>query len=91
MAYARFSKGPGETRASDVYVFMSTGGWLECCGCKIAYEDGTPHGTPGSGSRKAFSTAGMVAHLREHAARGHYVPGYVIPAMEADDAENFPA
>jgi hypothetical protein len=30
VSYARFGQGSG------VYVFLSTGGWLECCACALA-------------------------------------------------------
>lgn len=71
MSYCRFSE-------ADVYVFMHTHKFLECCGCSL-------------GDQWDFhSTADMVAHLREHIAAGHDVPAWVIPQIEADDAENFP-
>lgn len=63
---------------SSVYVFKSIYGHLECCGCI-------------SGDKWEYrSTAEMVAHLREHIAAGHQVPDRVIPALERDDARNFP-
>lgn len=65
---------------SSVYVFMHVDGFLECCGCLVNDECIEIH-----------STAGMVAHLREHIAEGHALPDHVIPAIEADDASNFPA
>lgn len=42
------------------------------------------------GGRPMTSTAAMVDHLRGHQADGDYVPGDVIPALEADDESNFP-
>jgi len=70
MAYARFSN-------ADVYVFMSTSGHLECCGCHL-------------GEQWAFdSTAAMVEHLAEHRAAGHNVPNGIEADLWADDQENW--
>jgi hypothetical protein len=72
MSYTRFGWDD-----SDVHVFMSTRGWLECCGCIL---------------KKGWqyrSTDAMVAHLQEHIAAGHSVPADVIPALRRDDTENF--
>lgn len=70
MAYARFSY-------ADVYVFMSTSGHLECCGCKL-------------GDEWAFdSTQAMVDHLAEHRAAGHNVPDGIEADLWADDRENW--
>ncbi len=60
MSYARFGCG-------DVYVFMSTSGHLECCGCIL-------------GDQWSFaSTQEMVDHLAEHRAAGHDVPDGIDP------------
>ena len=75
MSYCRFLEG-------DVYVFMSVGGWLECCACTLAPEDWT--------SREFHSTQAMLDHLYEHRAVGHDVPDYVFDDIKADDKENFP-
>ena len=75
MSYARFG-----ADGSSVYVFMSTSGYLECCGCSL-----TPDGPFETGT-----TIGMIAHLRAHTAAGGTVPASVIPAIVADAAENFP-
>jgi hypothetical protein len=64
---------------ADVYVYMDFDGYLACCGCILG---DTWH---------FHSTGDMVAHLQEHVTAGHQVPAWVIPALEADDAENFPA
>jgi hypothetical protein len=81
MSYARFG-----WDGSDVYVFKSVGdqehpgGWLECCSCSLIPDRWF----------RAFSTAGMIRHLRSHMAHGHHVPSDVIPELLADDMENFP-
>jgi hypothetical protein len=83
MSYARFG-----WDGSDVYVFKSVGnkehpgGWLECCGCLLPSNPGR--------FLQAFSTAGMIRHLRAHMAAGQHVPSDVIPELRADDVENFP-
>ena len=70
MSYARFSH-------ADVYVFMSTSGHLECCGCHL-------------GDQWSFdSTAAMVEHLAEHRAAGHDVPNGIESDLWADDQENW--
>lgn len=70
MSYARFSY-------ADVYVFMSTSGYLDCCGCildDVAQFD---------------NTADMIIHLDEHRAAGHNVPEGIDARLWADDHENF--
>jgi len=79
VSYARFG-----WDGSEVYVFKCVGdrehpgGWLECCSCSLAP------------AYQYFSTVAMVDHLREHTAAGQHVPADVVPALLADDAENFP-
>ncbi|MGC4151530.1 MAG: hypothetical protein QM628_00430 [Propionicimonas sp.] len=70
MAYARFSD-------ADVYVFMSTSGHLECCGCRL--------GDP----RRFDSTQAMVDHLAKHREAGHDVPDGLEAGLWADDRENW--
>ena len=70
MSYSRFGY-------ADVYVFMSVGGHLECCGCIL-------------GDEWAFdSTQAMVDHLSIHRDAGHHVPD-IEPDLWRDDAQNFP-
>jgi hypothetical protein len=75
MSYARFGDG------SDVYVFMASDGQLECCECSLQQQ---PYGR-----FRATSTDEMVMHLQAHMAAGEHVPDVVIPALRADDAEDF--
>ena len=49
---------------SDVYVFYSTHGGIECCRCDLL--DGNHFNAP--------DEAGMIAHLEAHLAAGHRVP-----------------
>jgi hypothetical protein len=69
---------------SDVYVYEGDG--LVCSGCLL---DGENH--------EYFTTAEMVAHLRQHEQAGHLVPSTLIPALlvgaestDADLAEKAP-
>lgn len=70
MSYARFSY-------ADVYVFMNTGGWLECCGCSLGDEG------------RFDSTQAMVDHLAQHRAAGDDVPDGIEDSLWADDRENW--
>lgn len=78
MAYSRFFD-------SDVYVFMSVGGWLECCGCWLS----DPDDGDGSMSFTAKSTEEMIAHLKRHDELGFYVPENIYDELWTDDEENF--
>lgn len=95
MSYSRFGH-------ADVYVFMCVSGSLECCACILQEREWVDDETYPliKGYFKAVepivehrftTTQGMVDHLALHVAAGHDVPDYVIPALWADDAENFPA
>lgn len=75
VSYARFGQD-----GSDVYVYMSVRGHLECCGCIRA--------TSGDVCPRADSTEEMVTHLQQHIEHGDTVPDYVIPDLRGDDAEN---
>jgi hypothetical protein len=89
MSYARFASAEIVAKfaddpdwqpvRSDVYVFLSVGGFLECCSCRLLTD---------WQSFSAAATAAMLAHLREHIAAGHVVPPDTISAIEADRVEN---
>lgn len=71
MSYARFGR-----KTSDVYVYLSCQGHLECCACEL-------------GDQWAFeNTDAIVAHLREHEAAGHLVPAYTFEELELDREQN---
>jgi hypothetical protein len=74
MSYARW--GPD----SDVYVFLSIRGHLECCGCTL----------PGAGGRSQTfaSTVGMLVHLAAHERAGQRVPGHALEELREDQDEN---
>ena len=71
MSYSRFG-----WDGSDVYVFLSVGGHLECCGCLLSDE------------WSYATTDEMIAHLEEHRAAGHHVPEDCIEDLLADKEEN---
>ena len=71
VAYARFSY-------ADVYVFMSTDGYLECCGCWLDRH-----------SVRCESTQEMVDHLGRHRAVGHDVPDGIEQELWDDDRQNW--
>jgi hypothetical protein len=71
MSYARFG-----WDGSDVYVFLSVSGHLECCACKLGDAWDFP------------STDAMIAHLEAHRGVGHCVPQDTIDELLADKAEN---
>jgi len=49
---------------SDVYVFYSIRGGLECCGCRLS----------ASSEFIAGDEAEMIAHLEQHKTAGHRIP-----------------
>lgn len=72
MSYARFG-----WDGSDVYVFLSVGGKLECCGCSLRPRIWTYD-----------STAAMLAHLEDHRAAGHTVPDDCIERLKEEREKN---
>ena len=58
MSYARFG-----ADGSDVYVFFNTGGYFECCACRLAKPD-----------LMTMVAEEMAVHLQEHRKAGHCVP-----------------
>jgi hypothetical protein len=71
MSYARHSED------SDVYVFLSITGHLECCSCPLM-----------PGHFRADSTQAMLAHLQAHLEAGHKVPRDTLFALREDEAAN---
>ena len=68
MSYCRFSD------SSDVYVYASVNGGLECCTCAL-HDEGCPN----------FQTAqAMIAHLEEHQRSGHQVPDHAFDRLRSD-------
>jgi hypothetical protein len=74
VSYARFG-----WEGSDVYVFLSVSGGLECCGCSIKEIGPSP---------LFDTTEEMLAHLEEHRSNDHTVPASTIEELKADAIEN---
>jgi len=74
MSYARF------TVDSDVYVFLSAAGVLECCSCCLAQD--------GEWETVATSTEQMLEHLHAHLAAGDLVPDYTFTGLARDAGIN---
>jgi hypothetical protein len=72
MSYARFGE-----QGSDVYVYLCTAGYLECCACALR-----------DGRFVAHTTREMLAHLDEHEAAGHRLAARTRRELAADAAEN---
>jgi hypothetical protein len=67
MAVARFSD------TSDVYVYYSTAGGIDCCGCRLS-------------ERRTLNLANevaMIAHLEAHVIAGHQVPRVALGKIES--------
>jgi hypothetical protein len=91
MSYCRFSE-------ADVYVYVGTTGYFECCGCLLQartwVEDEKallggwlrPYGD--IVQTQFSSTDEMLAHLELHRAAGHYVPDECLASIAADRKEN---
>ena len=91
MSYARFLD-------SDVYVFATSDSdgrpCIECCACqptgREVYNNLLGAYMPEILAYLAYSTADMIAHLRDHERRGDDVPDGIYDELWADDAVNFP-
>jgi hypothetical protein len=70
VSYARFAED------SNVYVFASVGGWIECCWCCLG------------GPERYDTTQEMLDHLAEHVIAGHLVPDYCTERLRHDAEEN---
>lgn len=80
MSYARFH-GPDSDApdGSDVYVFLSCYGELECCGCALRRS---------THAYRFRTTEEMIGHLDEHRSAGHAVPDYTYASLHDDEVEN---
>ena len=68
MAVCRFGE------RSDVHVFYSTEGHIECCGCILSCR----------ASFRASNEIEMIVHLKEHRSAGHMVPGEAVAELRAE-------
>ena len=95
MSYARFG-----WDGSDVYVFFTPAGFLECCGCLLQEREWVEDEKSFFGgylkavgvivSDRFYSTQAMLEHLRRHQAEGYNVPPDIFADLLADDERNFP-
>ena len=93
MSYARFGAG-----GSDVYVFFSVHGGLECCGCILQEREtvddpdaffGFYLKPVGEIIESTFTTTkDMLDHLQRHRDAGHTVLDETIEALDGDREEN---
>lgn len=74
MSYARIGV------YSDVYVFHSAGGWLECCGCSLT----EPEGDAIFGFARIDTPRRMLRHLDEHVSHGHLVPDFAYDRIREE-------
>jgi hypothetical protein len=74
VSYARFASD------SDVYVYASTAGGIECCRCRLI-ADG--HEPPRNDAVMVDEDE-MIAHLEKHRRAGHRVPDYAFDQLKAD-------
>jgi hypothetical protein len=92
MSYCRFIEG-------DVYIFLNTDHFLECCGCILQEREWVDDETKPiiKGYFKAvgeiietwFSTTeDMLTHLQLHKDKGHYIPQSCIDGLLEDQKEN---
>jgi len=70
MSYCRFWS------TSDIYLYRSVGGGIECCGC--LFRDESRDCT----NLSTFDEA--IAHVQEHIDAGHRVEAHVIPMLRRD-------
>lgn len=70
MSYCRFSN-------SDVYMFASVNGGIECCACALQKKDIT--------SVNFNTEEEAINHLYEHKKAGHYVPKKAITRLKKED------
>jgi hypothetical protein len=86
MSYARFG-----CEGSDVYIYLSVDGWIECCACSLQPTKATD--SKGiefilSESFKAYNTQEMIYHIGQHREAGHFIPYYVEEDLKLDHEEN---
>jgi hypothetical protein len=76
---------------SDVYIYTSVGGWIECCVCSLQptrQAELLGEKIEMHESFKAYDTQEMIYHIKEHREKGDHIPDYVEEELIADDKEN---
>ena len=74
MSYARFAED------SDVYVYASAGGGIECARCRFI----TDTKEPPRNNAVMVDEDEMIAHLEKHRRAGHRVPNDAFDRLRAD-------
>lgn len=86
MSYCRFG-----WEGSDVYIYMSVAGWIECSACLLQPTKKNTilgHTIQINESFQAYDTQEMIYHIKQHREVGHHVPHYVEEDLKNDDKEN---
>ena len=74
MAYSRFYD-------SDIYIYPSVGGWIECAGCFLNI---SPDEHTIFQSTKIYDDETLLMHLVQHAISGHNMPDNLAQEILAD-------
>jgi len=83
MSYCRFG-----WEGSDVYIYASVGGWIECCACSLQPTRKSEFLGFINESFKAYDTQQMIDHIKQHREKGERVPDYVEEELMNDHEEN---
>jgi hypothetical protein len=75
MAYSRFTN-------SDIYIYPSVGGWIECAACFL--NEPTDEYSLFSVSEHITNDDQLRDHLKEHARAGHNMPEDLLQDILAD-------
>jgi len=70
MAYSRFYD-------SDIYIYPSVGGWIECAGCFLNISEGvktSPDEHTIFQSTKIYDDETLLMHIVQHRISGHNIP-----------------
>lgn len=76
MAYVRWGSVATHGYDSDLYIYRSSRGGYECCGCLVAREDGR-----GGEIVQFYDLELLIAHVGVHADRGHTVPDWLVNTL----------
>jgi hypothetical protein len=68
---------------ADAYIFESSGGWIECCGCSLAEIDDDEV----FGFFHANTAREMLEHMDKHREAGDYIPERAYDGIKADNPD----
>ena len=74
MAYSRFYN-------SDIYIYPSVGGWIECAGCFL---NTSPDENTIFYSTKIYDDETLLMHILQHKISGHNIPDSLAQDILAD-------